>query len=159
MKKPVIGLALAAATAGMTIAAAPAQASTVPTSGLTVRAVNGTTASGVELVNQHSGLCLDGSVSLGVRLNTCNGGRYQLWYSTTGWDWKNSAYSNECLDGSISVGVRLNTCNGGAYQKWGTTNGYDLRDMAYSSECLDGSVSQGVRLNGCNGGDYQSWYW
>ena len=63
-----------------------------------------------------SGRCLDGSISQGVRLNTCNGGTYQQW-SVSGYEIRH-VQSGRCLDGSISQGVRLNTCNGGTYQQW-----------------------------------------
>ncbi|WP_309505530.1 RICIN domain-containing protein [Streptomyces phytophilus] len=61
--------------------------------------------------------CLDGSISQGVRLNTCNGGTYQEWSPKSNGDIVHRQ-SGKCLDGSISQGVRLNTCNGGSFQWW-----------------------------------------
>jgi hypothetical protein len=101
-----------------------------------------------------SGRCLDGSISQGVRLNTCNGGTYQQW-SVSGYEIRH-VQSGRCLDGSISQGVRLNTCNGGTYQQWYSPTGLDVVHVQ-SGRCLDGSISQGVRLNTCNGGTYQQW--
>jgi hypothetical protein len=103
-----------------------------------------------------SGRCLDGSISQGVRLITCNGSTYQQWYTTTGWNYVH-VQSGRCLDGSISQGVRLNSCNGSTYQQWGSTNGLDFVHVQ-SGRCLDGSISQGVRVNSCNGSAYQQWY-
>jgi len=101
-----------------------------------------------------SGRCLDGSISQGVRLNTCNGGTFQEW-NINGFEFRH-LQSGRCLDGSVSQGVRLDTCNGSTFQQWGTTTGSDVVHVQ-SGRCLDGSISQGVRLNTCNGGTFQQW--
>ncbi|MEV8630506.1 RICIN domain-containing protein [Streptosporangium sp. NPDC051023] len=124
------------------------------------------TAAIYSLINVHSNLCLDGSISQGVRLNTCNyDSTYQQWSFDAydeGYQIKN-VHSNLCLDGSISQGVRLNTCNSGSpYQQWGEIEVGNLGRYTYTNahslRCLDGSISQGVRLNTCNYGTYQQWY-
>jgi alpha-galactosidase len=106
-----------------------------------------------------SGLCLDASVSQGVRLNNCNPTDYQQWVIIDQSVTKHVA-SGLCLDGSVSQGVRLNNCNGSDYQRWYTHSGsspYNLVNRA-SDLCLDASVSQGVRLNTCkSSSDYQKW--
>jgi alpha-galactosidase len=65
-------------------------------------------------------MCLDGSISNGVRLNSCNGSDYQEWEYR--WEGNDVAFLNiatrKCLDGSISEGVRLKTCNNSDYQRW-----------------------------------------
>jgi hypothetical protein len=106
-----------------------------------------------------SGLCLDASVSQGVRLNLCNSTNYQQWVVVDQSVTKHVA-SGLCLDGSVSQGVRLNDCTGSDYQRWyshSSSNPYDLVNRA-SGLCLDASVSQGVRLNTCkSSSDYQKW--
>ncbi|QCS09554.1 hypothetical protein CRV15_28260 (plasmid) [Streptomyces clavuligerus] len=67
-------------------------------------------------MHQQSGRCLDGSVSQGIRLNTCNTGAYQSW--TQVGNALRHSQSGMCLDGSISAGVRLNTCNQSVHQNW-----------------------------------------
>jgi pyocin large subunit-like protein len=101
-----------------------------------------------------SGRCLDGSVSQGVRLNTCNNSTYQQWGRTT--NIFRHVRSGRCLDGSVSQGVRLNTCNNSTYQQW-RFPGTATIGHVQSGRCLDGSVSQGVRLNTCNNSAYQEW--
>jgi hypothetical protein len=113
------------------------------------------------MVHKESGLCLDGSISQGIRLNTCSvNSRYQKWQVINQSTIKH-VQSTRCVDGSISQGVRLNTCdNDSRYQMWYSTDNtgsYDLINRA-SGRCLDASVSQGVRLNSCNGSDYQQWW-
>ncbi|MGA4837488.1 RICIN domain-containing protein [Streptomyces sp. G45] len=109
--------------------------------------------------NQHyANQCLDGSVSQGVRLNTCNGGNYQTWTYFHGYsDQIQHSQSGRCLDGSVSQGVRLVACNGGTYQKWYPDSSTHEIRHGQSGRCLDGSISQGVRLVVCNGGTYQKW--
>lgn len=71
------------------------------------------------IYHEQSKLCLDGSVSQGVRLNKCNWTTYQQWYrSREGADDLFHSQSHFCLDGSVSQGVRLNTCNDSSYQSW-----------------------------------------
>jgi len=115
----------------------------------------------VYLTFQHeqSGKCLDGSVGQGVRLNNCNGGRYQQWRVDTkdGTTRLRNRIGGECLDGSVGQGVRLNTCNGSSYQKWVINSDSKAIPHVQSQLCLDGSVGQGVRLNTCNGSSYQKW--
>jgi hypothetical protein len=140
-----------------TAVAAPAQASVA-----TNRAPVGTTVAQAALAahpwviwHVQSGRCLDGSISQGVRLNTCNGSAFQQWNTPAGSELLHEQ-SGRCLDGSISQGVRLNGCNGGTFQRWDNTAGLNLVH-AQSRRCLDGSISQGVRLNTCNGGTFQQW--
>lgn len=120
-------------------------------------------ASTQDIMNVATQLCLDGSISQGVRLNACNQGEYQEWTlrdSTSGSYVLYHAATQKCLDGSISNGVRLNTCNGGEYQDWEVrdgSNGDALLSVA-TRTCLDGSVSKGVRLKRCNNTEYQRWY-
>ncbi|MEU6982262.1 RICIN domain-containing protein [Streptomyces sp. NPDC046324] len=108
-----------------------------------------------DVVHSQSGKCLDGSLSQGVRLVTCDGGAYQRW--TYSGDSLVHAQSGRCLDASVSQGVRLIVCDGGSYQKWDTNIDGELRHRQ-SGRCLDGSVSQGVRILACNGTSYQWWY-
>jgi hypothetical protein len=116
--------------------------------------VPATAAAAVVTDVQHvqSGLRLDGSVSQGVRLNTCSGGAYQRW-DVQGYQFKH-VQSGLCLDGSVGYGPRLHACNGSTYQQWRSPSGVDLRH-AQSGLCLDGSIGHGVRLNTCNGSTYQ----
>ncbi|KOU81270.1 hypothetical protein ADK94_27180 [Streptomyces sp. XY593] len=104
--------------------------------------------------NVASGKCLDGSLSQGVRLITCNGTSYQSW-SYNGYSLVHAA-SGMCLDGSLSQGVRLVACNGSGYQNW-SWDTYDYVTHEGTQKCLDGSLSQGVRLNACNETAYQRW--
>jgi hypothetical protein len=114
-------------------------------------------------VNAATQLCLDGSISRGVRLEPCNGSGYQQWDYLT-FDGDNTRLKNQatsmCLDGSISNGVRLNSCNGSDYQEWEYR--WEGNDVAFlniaTRKCLDGSISEGVRLKTCNNSDYQRWY-
>ncbi|SFC70515.1 RICIN domain-containing protein [Streptomyces aidingensis] len=106
----------------------------------------------------YSDQCLDGSVSQGVRLNSCNGGSHQTWTKFGGYYGQIKHYqSGKCLDGSVSQGVRLKNCNGGSYQQWYPADNGDIVHYQ-SGKCLDGSVSQGVRLKDCNLGVYQGWW-
>ncbi|MFD4636668.1 ricin-type beta-trefoil lectin domain protein [Lentzea sp. NPDC058436] len=139
MQKLKAALVMAACAAGALGASIPAAASDASVLS-TVRHVQ-------------SGQCLDGSVSNGVVLKTCNSGAYQEW-GTTGGDIVH-AQSGQCLDGSVSNGVRLKPCNGSVYQQW-TISGNQIKHVQ-SGLCLDGSVSNGVRLNTCNGSAYQKW--
>lgn len=114
-------------------------------------------------VNAATHLCLDGSISRGVRLEPCNGSGYQQWDQDLAGGGnvllKNRA-TGMCLDGSISNGVRLNACNGSDYQAWEFR--WEGNDVAFlniaTRMCLDGSISEGVRLKTCNNSDYQRWY-
>ncbi|MFI5846051.1 RICIN domain-containing protein [Catenuloplanes sp. NPDC051500] len=95
---------------------APAQASAARDAGQPVAQAT-VAAAAADIVHVQSGLCLDASASQGVRLNGCNGGAYQQWYSTTGWDVVH-VRTGLCLDASVSQGAVLETCNGGTYQQW-----------------------------------------
>jgi hypothetical protein len=123
--------------------------------GATMAATSAQAATYAPIIHDQSQLCLDASISKGVRLNTCKSNNsYQ--------DWNVSGYyliheqTGLCLDGSISKGVRLNTCKQNSYQRWSTTDGYKL-EHDESGLCLDGSVSQGVQLKTCNYTTYQDW--
>ncbi|MEV0954028.1 ricin-type beta-trefoil lectin domain protein [Promicromonospora sp. NPDC050249] len=110
-------------------------------------------------INVATERCLDGSISEGVRLMTCNGSMYQDWDLTIPRRIYEPAIG-KCLDGSISHGVRLNDCNGSEYQQWDFTAGFNgdrVLNLA-TRKCLDGSISEGVRLVTCNNTDYQRWY-
>lgn len=118
------------------------------------------------IYHEQSKLCLDGSVSQGVRLNKCNTNGYQEWelvLSHPGGDGAGAVFrhvqSRLCLDASVEKGVRLNKCNWTTYQQWyRSREGADDLFHSQSHFCLDGSVSQGVRLNTCNDSSYQSWW-
>lgn len=109
-----------------------------------------------------TGLCLDGSLTRGVRLMDCSPSSFQLWnWILSGPIWA-MAYGRQevCLDGSISQGVRLAPCDDDSvYQKWSflqLTGQY--RSRADDRYCLDGSRSQGVRLALCDrSSGYQNW--
>ncbi|CAM3573252.1 RICIN domain-containing protein [Kibdelosporangium persicum] len=116
------------------------------------------------IYHHQSELCLDGSVSQGIRLNKCNTNGYQDWEvinNHTGGDGTvfRHVESRLCLDASVDKGVRLNKCNYTTYQQWyRSTSG--AKDLFHSQShfCLDGSVSQGVRLNTCTDNNtYQMW--
>ena len=114
-------------------------------------------------INVATQRCLDGSISEGVRLMTCNDSYYQDWVprredSVNVYSFLHVA-TGKCLDGSISEGVRLNTCNTSDYQQWEWrigSEGYALLNLA-TRKCLDGSISEGVRLKTCNNTEYQRW--
>lgn len=111
-------------------------------------------AEGHNLFHAATQKCLDGSLSQGLRLATCNGSTYQQWsYRGTFLH----IQSGKCLDYSVSQGLRLVTCNNDSdYQRWGW--GGDSRILhGLTGKCLDGSLSQGVRMNTCNTSDYQRW--
>lgn len=119
-------------------------------------------AADLPLINQATGWCLDGSISEGVRLNSCNPYEYQEWtFRAAGSNYVlHNVATGKCLDGSISNGVRLNTCNGSEYQEWEWRIGSSasaLLNIA-TRKCLDGSISEGVRLKTCNNTEYQRWY-
>ncbi|MEV0954027.1 ricin-type beta-trefoil lectin domain protein [Promicromonospora sp. NPDC050249] len=104
--------------------------------------------------------CLDGSISEGLRLMTCNDVGYQDWIArgANPHTFLHVATA-KCLDGSISDGVRLKECNTSDYQRWEWRkgeNGFALLNIA-TRKCLDGSISEGVRLMTCNNSDYQRW--
>ncbi|MCX5589150.1 RICIN domain-containing protein [Streptomyces erythrochromogenes] len=149
----VFGSRVSRRVAALTVAAAwLGAAQTVPASA-TAEAYQTT------ITHSQSGKCLDGSLSQGVRLVTCDSGAYQQWIvSVSSAATIKHVQSGKCLDGSASQGIRLVTCDGGAYQQW-TTNlsGYVVKHVQ-SGRCLDGSVSQGVRLITCSGANYQAWY-
>jgi hypothetical protein len=120
------------------------------------------------LMNGITGLCLDGSASQGVRMNTCStASRYQLWYvncyniDCTDYELKNRANSNLCLDGTISSGARMLPCNGLVYQIWFQTATRHFSNYAYGvARSLDGSASQGVQMKvTASASAYQHWYW
>jgi Ricin-type beta-trefoil lectin domain len=119
---------------------------------------------GPQWVNKATQLCLDGSISQGVRLEPCNPYEYQEWtvLPAAGSDYVvfYHAATRLCLDGSISVGVRLNTCNDSIYQRWEVRYGSNAMALlnAATRACLDGGISDGVRLKRCNNSDYQRWY-
>ncbi|GAA2084876.1 hypothetical protein GCM10009759_04250 [Kitasatospora saccharophila] len=109
------------------------------------------------IVHVQSGKCLDGSVSQGVRLVTCDGSLYQEWVvDFSGAGAIKHVQSGKCLDGSVSQGVRLVTCDSGSFQQWNPKVAYAIKHVQ-SGKCLDGSVSQGVRLVTCDGGSFQQW--
>lgn len=140
------------ATASSTMDRAGARTTAAPPA---LAAVTGST-----LYHQQSDRCLDAAVSVGVRLNTCNGGSYQRWIGTSAFQLVNDQ-SDRCLDGSVSSGVRLMVCNSGDYQEWYSNSPPTVpRTIIHrqSGRCLDGSVSGGVRLKVCNGSAYQIWY-
>jgi hypothetical protein len=134
-------------------AAVVAIAFTVPSASAST---DSTTAEGYQYEN--AGRCLDGSLSGGLALKTCNAASsYQRW--TLGSDslLRNAHYGAVCVDGSISQGVRLEYCDtASVYQKW-TRSGTEFRNNANPGYCLDYSVSQGFRLAPCNGTTYQRW--
>src|SRR4051812_16684660 len=69
------------------------------------------------IVTWQTGLCVDGSVTQGVKLKSCNGSAFQQWLISGG-KFKSRQYDNLCLDASVSQGVQLKTCNNGDYQQW-----------------------------------------
>ena len=104
------------------------------------------------LTHVSTGLCLDASISQGVRLNRCNGTDYQGWVVDSG-RWVH-LQTGLCLDGSITRGVRLNYCNAGPYQEW-YMQGDTFRTLVGS--CLDGTVSPGVRMKSCTDERSRKW--
>ncbi|MGI5285842.1 RICIN domain-containing protein [Nonomuraea polychroma] len=111
-----------------------------------------------EIKHSQSGMCLDASVSQGVKLKTCNGSVYQKWFreSTNNGITIVHSQSRLCLDGSTNYGVRLHACNGKLYQRWYWYDSGSMPNLK-SGHCIDGSVSQGVRFKTCNGTSYQKW--
>lgn len=101
-------------------------------------------------------LCLDGSITGGVTLKTCNGGLYQQWVYTENGQ-TTHPQSGLCLDGSRTRGVRLARCNGSLYQAWFTNTGFDFINGDIL-QCLDASVTAGISLKPCNRSAYQNWY-
>ncbi|GAA3469842.1 hypothetical protein GCM10018965_043950 [Nonomuraea roseola] len=111
-----------------------------------------------EMKHVQSGLCLDGSLKLGVRLNKCHGGDHQRWYKESRRNGVMIVHlqSRLCLDGSTTKGVRLLECHGGVHQGWYTYDSGSIPNLQ-SGLCLDGSTKLGVRLNKCHGGTHQQW--
>jgi hypothetical protein len=109
-----------------------------------------------------AGVCLDGSVSQGVRMKPCDlESLYQRWSQAPGsgqtFEIRSAAYSGYCLDGSVTSGARLLPCNGNDYQRW-TMQAQHLKNARYSSYSLDGSVTRGVRMNvTAQSSGYQAW--
>ncbi|GAA0900203.1 hypothetical protein GCM10009557_76340 [Virgisporangium ochraceum] len=124
-------------------------------------------AEGVWLKNGSSStLCLDGSVSQGVRMMRCNtASRYQqwaqIWIGLHSFELRNVGSDfRYCLDGSVSSGARLLPCNENDWQEWiEDESGNHLSNLAYGvRRSLDGSVSQGVRMNATSSSSlYQKW--
>ncbi|GAA0903835.1 hypothetical protein GCM10009557_79570 [Virgisporangium ochraceum] len=115
------------------------------------------------IVNDATELCLDGSVSQGVRLSMCNAASpYQRWTSTfldgDSYILMNRASGTVCLDGSVTSGARMLPCNYGAWQVWESGENLQLFNAAYDDDrALDGSVSRGVRMNVTVNSRYQHW--
>ncbi|WP_369374444.1 ricin-type beta-trefoil lectin domain protein [Promicromonospora sp. Populi] len=119
------------------------------------------------LMNVATSLCLDGSISQGVRLVACNTDGYQDWSTEESGPYvvfRHDA-TGKCLDASISNGVRLNACNGSEYQEWQWRTGSTASAFLHvgtrtidEAQCLDGSISEGVRLKRCNNSEYQRWF-
>ncbi|MFK3983329.1 RICIN domain-containing protein [Micromonospora sp. NPDC050397] len=151
-----LALTVVAVLAGATAVAAPAQASHLTNSETEAGSEVQDFAPPVYFEHVQSGLCLDGSVSQGVRLNVCNYLAHQSWEQNFGRLYH--PQSGLCLDGSVSQGVRLNDCNSGFYQRWILMPAFAISNEQ-TGRCLDGSVSQGVRLITCEpGNDYQQWF-
>ncbi|WP_203931279.1 RICIN domain-containing protein [Virgisporangium ochraceum] len=109
-------------------------------------------------------LCLDGSVSQGVRIKACDRvSPYQRWYqiriTAERFELRNAGNSRVCLDGSITSGARMLPCNGNGYQLWTIEQRIRLSNVRYgTARSLDGSVSQGVRMNAtASDSVYQAW--
>jgi hypothetical protein len=132
----------------------------------------------VQIINQHSGLCLDvagAATTNGAQIDqwTCNGQSNQNWTLTS---LGNSDYELQAQNSGLVLDVAASSTadgakvdqwqwNGGNNQRWFFTsagNGYYTVHPVHSSKCLDvagQSTTAGAKVDQwtCNGGSNQLW--
>ncbi|MEV6633625.1 RICIN domain-containing protein [Actinoplanes sp. NPDC051470] len=117
-----------------------------------------------QFVHGQTGKCLEGSVSVGIRLGTCaTDNSYQLYlFEPAGWSTLASPHEY-CVEAAASVGVRPGTCTpDNRYQQWRYYPATAQLQHLQSLLCLEASASVGVRLGTCSPSNanntYQQWY-
>ncbi|MEV6633701.1 ricin-type beta-trefoil lectin domain protein [Actinoplanes sp. NPDC051470] len=103
--------------------------------------------------------CLEGSISVGIRLGTCSAtNSYQQFLFDDG-TWDSLANSNGfCVEAAPSVGVRPGDCNGTDYQQWYYYPATGAVQHMRSRLCLEAATTVAPRLGECGINEYQQWW-